>query len=78
MIYDKLASILEDSFGIPAEDIRPDTMIIEDLAIDSLDLYELVIAMEEEFAIEFPQERINEIETIEDVVRILKEVGVED
>ena len=48
------------------------------LAVDSLDLYDLVMALEEEFNVELPADRMNEVEVVSDVVRILKELGVED
>ena len=79
MIYDKLVEILEDFLSIQAQDLSQDTSLKDDLALDSLDLYELVGILEEEFNVEIPSDRLSsEIDTIEDLVRILKELGVED
>lgn len=79
MIYDKLVEILEDFLSIQAQDLSPDTSFKDDLALDSLDLYELVVILEEEFNVEIPSNRLSsEIDTIEDLIRILKELGVED
>ncbi len=78
MIYDKLTTIITDSLGVPEQDITPDTSLVEDLAADSLDLYELMMALEEEFNVEIPQELTNDIVYVEDIVRALKELGVED
>ena len=79
MIYDKLVEILEDFLSIQAQDLSQDTSLKDDLALDSLDLYELVVILEEEFNVEIPSDRLSsEIDTIEDLVRILKELGVED
>ncbi len=79
MIYDKLVEILEDFLSIQAQDLSPDTSFKDDLALDSLDLYELVVILEEEFNVEIPSDRLSsEIDTIEDLIRILKELGVED
>jgi len=78
MIYDKLTTIITDSLGVPEQDITPDTSLVEDLAADSLDLYELMMALEEEFNVEIPQELTNDIVYVEDIVRVLKELGVED
>ena len=78
MIYDKLVEILVDFLSIQAQELSPDTSVKEDLALDSLDLYELVVILEEEFNVEIPTERLEEISTIEDLIRILKELGVED
>lgn len=79
MIYDKLVEILEDFLSIQAQDLSQDTSFKDDLALDSLDLYELVVILEEEFNVEIPSNRLSsEIDTIEDLIRILKELGVED
>ena len=79
MIYDKLVEILEEFLSIQAQDLSPDTSFKDDLALDSLDLYELVVILEEEFNVEIPSDRLSsEIDTIEDLIRILKELGVED
>ena len=79
MIYNKLVEILEDFLSIQAQDLSPDTSFKDDLALDSLDLYELVVILEEEFNVEIPSNRLSsEIDTIEDLIRILKELGVED
>lgn len=78
MIYDKLVEILVDFLSIQAQELSQDTSFKEDLALDSLDLYELVVILEEEFNVEIPMDRFDEIATIEDLIRILKELGVED
>ncbi len=78
MIFDKIVEIMMDHLSIQPQDITPETSFKEDLAIDSLDLYDLVTALEDEFNIEVPSERQGEIETMEDLVKILKELGVEE
>ena len=78
MIFDKLVEIMMDHLSIQPQDVTMDTSFKDDLAIDSLDLYDLVMALEEEFNIELPQERTAEIETVEDLIKILKELGVEE
>ncbi|SEF83647.1 acyl carrier protein [Eubacterium ruminantium] len=78
MIFDKLVAIMAEQLGVNAQDISMDTILRDDLAVDSLDLYNLGMVLEEEFNIELPQEDMNDIETVEDVVKILKELGVEE
>ena len=78
MIFDKLVEIMMEHLSIQPQDITLDTLFKDDLAIDSLDLYDLVLVLEDEFNVEMPSERLNEIETVEDLIRILKELGVED
>ena len=78
MIYDKLVTIMKERLGVEEQEITPDTLIKDDLAVDSLDLYDLVMALEEEFNVEMPADRMNDVEVVADVIRILKELGVED
>jgi acyl carrier protein len=78
MIYEKLVSIMTDRLSVSPQEITPDTIFKDDLAVDSLDLYELVMALEEEFNVEIPAERLNDVEVVSDVIRVLKELGVED
>ncbi|MBP3806879.1 MAG: acyl carrier protein [Eubacterium sp.] len=77
-MFDKLVEIMMDQLSVQPQDITPETSFKDDLALDSLDLYDLVMALEDEFNIEMPTERESEIETIEDLIRILKELGVEE
>jgi len=78
MIYEKLVSIMTERLAISPQDVTPDTLFKDDLAVDSLDLYDLVMALEEEFNVEIPAERMNDVEQVSDVIRVLKELGVED
>ena len=78
MIFDKLVEIMMDQLSIQPQDITVDTAFKVDLALDSLDLYDLIMALEDEFNIELPAERQEEIVTVDDLIRVLKELGVEE
>ncbi len=78
MIFDKLVKIMAEQLGVQQQDISMETMLRDDLAVDSLDLYNLGMVLEDEFNIELPQDEMNDIETVEDVVKMLKEQGVEE
>ncbi|SCW42828.1 MULTISPECIES: acyl carrier protein [Eubacterium] len=78
MIFDKLVTIMAEQLGVQPQEISTDTLLRDDLAVDSLDLYNLIMVLEEEFNIELPQEELNDIETVEDIIKILKEQGVEE
>ncbi len=78
MIYNKLVLIMAENLGVSDQEITPETSFKDDLAVDSLDLYQLVMALEEEFNVDIPEDRLNEVEVVEDVLRLLKELGVED
>jgi len=78
MIFERLEEIITDKFSVESQDVSRDMSFKEDLAVDSLDLCDLVMALEEEFNIEIPEERIVEIYTVEDLIKLLKELGVEE
>lgn len=78
MIFDKLVNIIVDQLGVSASEVAMETSFKDDLGADSLDLYELAMALEEEFSIELPSDKLNDIETVEDIVKALKELGVEE
>ena len=78
MIFDKLVEIMMEHLSVQPQDITMDTAFKDDLAVDSLDLYDLVMALEEEFNIEMPSDRLADVETVEDLIKILKELGVEE
>ncbi|HBE10263.1 MAG TPA: acyl carrier protein, partial [Lachnospiraceae bacterium] len=60
MIFDKLVSIMAEQLGVQPQDISMDTLLRDDLAVDSLDLYNLGMILEDEFNIELPQDEMND------------------
>ena len=64
--------------GCSEEEITPDTSFKEDLGADSLDLFELVMTLEEEYSIEIPPEELNKLLTVGDVLSYLKSAGIEE
>ena len=73
MIFEKVSSALADQFSVDVSEITMDTNIMEDLEADSLDLVDLVMALEEEFDIEFPEDKIDNFKTVGDVVNYIEE-----
>ena len=68
----RVKSIIADQLGIGEEEIKPESKFIEDLGADSLDLVELIMAMEEEFQTEIPDEEAEKIRTVGDAVEYIK------
>ena len=64
----KLNGIIADSLGVSADEIQISSAFIEDLGADSLDIVELVMAIEKEFSIEIPDEDAEKIATVQDAV----------
>jgi len=72
-LEDRVSAIIIEQLGVTKEELAPKASFIDDLGADSLDIVELVMAMEEEFDIEIPDEDAERIQTIEDVIRYVKE-----
>lgn len=67
-IETKVKSIIADQLGVGEDEIKPESSFIEDLGADSLDIVELVMAMEEEFEVEIPDEEAENIKTVGDAI----------
>ena len=67
-IEGKVKSIIADQLGVSEDEIKMESSFIEDLGADSLDIVELVMAMEEEFEIEIPDEEAENIKTVGDAI----------
>jgi len=68
----RLRSIIADQLGLSEEEIQDDKKFIEDLGADSLDIVELIMAMEEEFQTEIPDEDAEKIRTVGDAIAYMK------
>jgi acyl carrier protein len=77
-MFEKMREIIAQQLGIDEEEITPDTSFKEDLGADSLDLFELTMALEDEYDIEIPAEELETIETIQDVIDYLNSRGIQD
>jgi acyl carrier protein len=71
----KVMKIIEEQLGVDPECVKPESSFIDDLGADSLDIVELVMAMEEEFEIEIPDEDAEKLRTVQDVMKYLETKG---
>ncbi|ADD02541.1 acyl carrier protein [Thermoanaerobacter mathranii subsp. mathranii str. A3] len=71
MIFEKVRDIIAEQLGIDPDEITMESSFIDDLGADSLDIVELIMALEEEFDIEIPDEDAEKIKTVGDVVEYL-------
>lgn len=76
-MLEKIKEIVADQLGIDEDDIKLESNFKEDLEADSLDLFELVMALEEEYGVEIPPEDLEKIATVNDIIEYLKNKGVE-
>ena len=77
-MFDKVKAIFEEQLGVSQDEMNLDTNFKDDLGVDSLDLYAIVMKMEEEFDVEIPAEELDNVATFEDVLNYLKSKGVEE
>jgi acyl carrier protein len=72
-VDEKVKKIIVEQLGVDEEDVTPDASFVDDLGADSLDTVELVMAFEEEFGIEIPDEDAEKILTVQNVIDYIKE-----
>ena len=72
MEFEKLQDIVADVLNVQKEDIRPETTFVDDLGADSLDIFQIIMGIEEEFDIEIPSEVAEKIATVGDAVEQIK------
>ena len=70
---EKIKSIIAEQLGVKLEEVTPEASFIDDLGADSLDTVELVMALEEEFGVEIPDEDAEKITTVGDAIKYIEE-----
>ena len=73
MIFDKIKDIIIDQLQVEESDVALDTNLMKDLSADSLDAVEIIMAIEDEFGIEIPDEDAENIQTVGDLVKYVEE-----
>ena len=72
-VADRVKKIIVDQLGVEEETVTPEASFVDDLGADSLDTVELVMALEEEFGIEIPDEDAEKISTVGDAIKYIDE-----
>lgn len=73
MIFEKIKAILSEQFSVDESTITPETNIEQDLGADSLDVVDILMSIEDEFEIEIPDEEIDNIRTVGELVNYVKD-----
>lgn len=68
MVFDKIKAILAEQLDVDENSITPDSLIVEDLGADSLDAIDIVMSVEDEFGIEVPDEIVEKIGSVNDIL----------
>ena len=72
MEFEKLQDIIADVLNVQKEDIKPETTFVDDLGADSLDIFQIIMGIEEEFDIEIDNDEAEKIVTVQDAVAQIK------
>lgn len=73
MVFEKIREIISEQLNISEGDVTLDTSFVDDLNADSLDVFQIIMAIEEEFEIEISNDEVEHISTVGDVVDYIKE-----
>ena len=73
MVFEKVVSIIADQLDVEEEKVTMEAAIADDLGAESLDVVDLVMSLEEEFNIEIPDEEVENIKTVGDIVKFIEE-----
>ena len=77
-MLEKMKEIIAEQLSVNESEVTLEASFKDDLGADSLDLFELVMALEEDYDVEIPSDDLAELNTVEDVINYLKDKGVED
>lgn len=78
MVFEKVRDIVVEQLDVEADEVTMDSAIIDDLGADSLDVVDLVMSIEEEFDVEIPDEDVENIKTVGDIVKYVESAADED
>ena len=73
MIFDRIRDIIIEQLQVEEPDVNMDTNLMKDLSADSLDAVEIIMAIEDEYGIEIPDEEAEKMQTVGDLVRYVEE-----
>lgn len=73
MVFEKVKSIIVDQLDVDENDVTEAANIADDLGADSLDIVDLVMSFEEEFDLEIPDDQVEKIKTVGDIVKFIEE-----
>ncbi len=72
-LADRISKIIVEQLGVNEDQVKPEAKFIEDLGADSLDTVELVMALEEEFETEIPDEEAEKLQSVGDVIKFVED-----
>ena len=73
MVFEKIREIIMEQLNVDQDDVTMDTHLMKDLEADSLDAVEIIMAIEDEFEIEIPDDDVEKFQNVSDIVRFVEE-----
>ncbi len=73
-MFEKVCKMLADQLGISADTITPEAEVVKDLGADSLDVVELMMALEDEYGITLPEGEVENVKTVQDIVDMMEKL----
>ncbi len=73
MVFDKVKDIIVDQLDVDEDKVKMEASISEDLGADSLDIVDLVMSLEEEFDVEIPDDQVENVKTVGDIVKFIED-----
>ena len=71
-MFEKVSKLLAEQLNIAADTIRPEQEVVKDLGADSLDVVELMMALEDEYGITLPENEVENVKTVQDIVDMMQ------
>lgn len=74
-MFEKVCAMLAEQLGIAADSIKPEQEVVKDLGADSLDVVELMMALEDEYGITLPEGEVESLKTVQDIVDMMNKLA---
>ena len=74
-MFEKVCKMLAEQLGVPVDSIKPEQEVVKDLGADSLDVVELMMALEDEYGITLPETEVEAIKTVQDIVEMMDKIA---
>ncbi len=71
--FDRVAELISSQLGIDKSKVTPQSEIISELGADSIDVFEMIMALEDELGIEVPEDKVQSLKTVQDVVALIED-----
>jgi len=71
-LFDEVKEVIVEQLNVAPEEVKPEAKFVEDLGADSLDVVEMIMALEEKFEIEIPDSEAEKIQTVQDVINYIE------